>query len=207
MTERTNHHIQGVSSIELLPVDRIRVLNTRSRNKQVYAAIVDNIAQIGLKRPITVTASGSDDQGPLYGLVCGQGRLDAFKALGETHIPCFVVEMSEADCYVLSLVENLARRRHSNAELLGAIRALKDRGYTTSKIAHKTGLDHRYVGVMLHLLKNSEQRLIAAVERGWLSITLANQISRAGDAEVQTVMVEVLSSSNRSLMGVQSRSP
>jgi ParB family chromosome partitioning protein len=43
---------------------------------------------------------------------------------------------------------------------------------------------------MLRLLKHSEQRLVAAVERGWLSITLADQISRAGDSEVQSVMLE-----------------
>jgi ParB family chromosome partitioning protein len=94
----------------------------------------------------------------------------------------------------MSLVENLARRRHSNEELLGAIRTLKMRGYTTAQIADKTGLDPKYVRVMLHLLKHSEQRLIAAVERGWLSIKLADEISRAGDGEVQNVMMEAYQS-------------
>jgi ParB family chromosome partitioning protein len=126
----------------------------------------------------------------MYDLVCGQGRLEAFKAVGETHIPCFVVSVSESDAFLLSLVENLARRRHSNADLLGAIRVLQARGYSTPQIASKTGLDPKYVAVMLHLLKNGEQRLIAAVERGWLSVKLANQISRVGDTEVQAVMME-----------------
>jgi ParB family transcriptional regulator, chromosome partitioning protein len=186
----SNHQIQGPTTIQLLPVDRIRVLNSRSRNKKIYAAIVDNIAQVGLKRPITVTTNSSDADGPLYHLVCGEGRLDAFKALGETHIPCFVVTVSESDAYLMSLVENLARRRHSNDELLGAIRTLQSRGYTTPQIASKTGLDPKYVSVMLHLLRHSEQRLVAAVERGWLSISLADRISRAGDAEMQSVMME-----------------
>jgi ParB family chromosome partitioning protein len=190
----SQHHIQGPATVQLLPIDRIRVLNSRSRNKRVYAGIVDNILGIGLKRPITVTPNGSDESGPAYNLVCGEGRLNAFRALGETYIPCLVVSASESEAYLMSLVENLARRRHSNEELLGAIRSLKDRGYTVTQIAAKTGLDQKYITTMLHLLKNGEQRLIAAVERGWLSISLADKISRAGGAEVQAVMMEAYES-------------
>ena len=192
--ESADHHVQGPGKVQLLPLTRIRVLNSRSRNKRIYAAIVENISGIGLKRPITVTSNGSDESGPLYDLVCGEGRLNAFKALGETSIPCLVVNASESDAHLMSLVENLARRRHTNEELLEAIRSLQGRGYTVSQIARKTGLDNGYVTVMLHLLKHSEQRLIAAVERGWLSISLADKISRAGGAEVQTAMMEAYDS-------------
>jgi len=190
----SQHHIQGPGTVQLLPVTRIRVLNSRSRNKRIYAAIIENISGVGLKRPITVTSNGSDDGGLLYDLVCGEGRLNAFKSLGETLIPCLVVTASESDAHLMSLVENLARRRHSNEELLEAIRSLQGRGYTVSQISRKTGLDNGYITVMLHLLKHSEQRLIAAVERGWLSISLADKISRAGGAEVQTAMMEAYDS-------------
>jgi ParB family chromosome partitioning protein len=186
----SEQRIRKSSEIKLLPVDRIRVLNSRSRNKRFYAGIVDNISNIGLKRPITVTQSGADDKGPIFNLVCGEGRLDAFKALGEAMIPCVVVDASDQDAYLMSLVENLARRRHTHEEILIAIRLLKERGYSVAQISSKTGLEPKYIAVMLHLLKNGEQRLIAAVERGWLSITLAEKISRAGGAEVQAVMVE-----------------
>ena len=58
---------------------------------------------------------GDGDAGPLdrrvmagevYDLVCGQGRLEAFVALGQNEIPAIVIEASEEDCYVMSLVEN-----------------------------------------------------------------------------------------------------
>lgn len=191
VTEKLHaHHIQGPSEVRMIAVDRIKVLNSRSRNKKVYAAIVENISGIGLKRPITVTPNGSDSEGPLYSLVCGEGRLEAFRALGEKLVPCLVVNASEGDAFLISIVENLARRRHSNDEILGAIRTIKKRGYSVSQIAAKTGLDPAYIKVMLHLLQHGEERLIAAVERGWLSLNLADRISRSGPADVQAAMVE-----------------
>ena len=52
---------------------RVRVLNPRSRGWKIFAEIVDNIAALGLKRPITVTIGGADDDGPLYDLVYAVG--------------------------------------------------------------------------------------------------------------------------------------
>ena len=150
--------------IRRVPVDRIRVINPRARNPKIFASIVDSIATIGLKRPITVALNGSDESGPRYDLVCGQGRLEAFMALGEKEIPSIVVQASEADRYLMSLVENLARRKHSNADLLSAVRALDERGYTAMQIARKTGLDQTYIRGVLQLLAAGEERLIAAVE-------------------------------------------
>src|SRR3546814_1795341 len=70
----------------MIPIDRITVVNPRVRNKKVFKGIVENIAEIGLKRPITVTSRHGED-GPLYDLVCGQGRLEAFRQLGQTEVP------------------------------------------------------------------------------------------------------------------------
>ncbi|MBK1725421.1 chromosome partitioning protein ParB, partial [Thiocystis violacea] len=41
--------------VTLIPTDRIRILNPRVRNRRNFDDIVDNIARIGLKRPITVS--------------------------------------------------------------------------------------------------------------------------------------------------------
>jgi ParB family chromosome partitioning protein len=40
-----------------------------------------------------------DDGDPRYVLVCGEGRLNAFRILGETHIPALVVDVSLPDEY------------------------------------------------------------------------------------------------------------
>ncbi len=114
-------------------------MNPRVRNKKIFKEIVDNIAELGLKRPITVTRRDQAD-GPRYDLVCGQGRLEAYQALGQREIPALVIDADSEDCLVMSLVENLARRQHRAIDLLHDIQGLKRRGYTEDEIAQKTGL-------------------------------------------------------------------
>ena len=183
------HHLAGPGKIRSIPIDRIRIPNPRSRAKKVFADIVENISRVGLKRPITVTLAEEDGDGPTYLLVCGQGRIEAFQALGETAIPASVVTASEADLYLMSLVENLARRQHSSRDLLHAVRVLDERGYTASKIGKKIGLDSGYIYGILTLLKAGETRLINAVEQGWLPIYIATEIAKAGDQDVQTELI------------------
>lgn len=181
-------HVAEESLIRLIPLDNIRVLNPRMRNRQVFAKLVENISALGLKRPITVTPTAISAE--TFEIVCGQGRFEAYQALGEKKIPCIVVTASEADRYLISLVENLARRKHSNKELLISIQILSDRGYTPQQIASKTCLDVTYIHGILLLLRQGEERLIAAVEKGWVSISLATEIARSEDSEVQHAMME-----------------
>ena len=116
--------------IHMIPVDAITVLNPRSRNKRVFSELVTSIAHLGLKKPITVSRHRGE---PGYDLVCGQGRLEAFITLGETEIPAIVIEASEEDCYVMSLVENLARRNPRSLELMREIGALKTAATATPR--------------------------------------------------------------------------
>jgi ParB family chromosome partitioning protein len=79
----------------MIPIERITVLNPRERNKRVFGDIVTNIAHLGLKRPITVTRRGEGEGSEHYDLVCGQGRLEAYRALGQVEIPALVIDASE----------------------------------------------------------------------------------------------------------------
>jgi ParB family chromosome partitioning protein len=122
---------QPVPQIRSIPTDTVAVLNPRVRNKKVFNELVTSIANLGLKKPITVSRRKDGDG---FDLVCGQGRLEAFIALGQTEIPAVVIEASEEDCFVMSLVENLARRQHTPLELVREIGALRKRGYPTIKL-------------------------------------------------------------------------
>jgi len=152
--------------IQLILIEQIIVLNPRSRNKPLFNTIVTNISHLGLKRPITVTPRPDGK----YDLVCGQGRLEAYKALGATTIPAIIITATKEDRYLMSLVENIARRRHTTTELLKEICTLKTRGYTAEEISAKTDLDRAYVNSITHLLEHGEERLIEAVERGALPL-------------------------------------
>lgn len=179
--------------IELIPLDQITVLNPRVRNKKVFRDIVDNIAGIGLKRPITV-ARRSTPEGPRYDLVCGQGRLEALRELGQREIPAIVVDAGSEDCLVMSLVENLARRQHRAVELLRDIQGLKQRGYSPEEVAQKTGLSFEYVRGVIRLLENGEHRLLRAVESGHIPISIAIEIAESDDEGVQRALQQAYES-------------
>ncbi|MBB3256226.1 ParB family chromosome partitioning protein [Paraburkholderia bannensis] len=176
--------------ITLISSDRLRVLNPRTRNALFFSQLVENIAMVGLKRPISVARGGSDDEGDWYEVLCGQGRFEALKHLGETMIPCCIFDAPQVDRYLISLTENIARRRHTTEELLSGIQVLRSRGYNSEQIARKTNLDASYITSILHLLDNGEQRLVRAVEKRVVPIWLAVEISRASSEDVQKALLE-----------------
>jgi len=178
---------EPVQAIEWIAIDRIAIVNPRTRNKKVFKEIVDNIAEIGLKRPITVTRRNEAD-GHYYDLVCGQGRLEAYLELGQAEVPALVVSAGAEDCLIASLVENCARRHHRALDLLEAIDGLRERGYSTAEIAGKTGLSAEYVYGVSHLLERGEQRLLRSVEAGTLPVSVAIEIADAEDADVQNAL-------------------
>jgi ParB family transcriptional regulator, chromosome partitioning protein len=178
---------EPVPTVEMIPIDRITVVNPRVRNKKIFKSITENISQIGLKRPITVSKR-KDKDGARYDLVCGQGRLEAYQNLGQTEIPALVVNADAGDCMVMSLVENLARRQHRAIDLLQDIDGLKQRGYNDIEIANKTGLTPEYVRGVSGLLAKGEHRLLRAVETGQVPLTVAVDIANSGDAEVQNAL-------------------
>ncbi|MFZ1414932.1 MAG: plasmid partitioning protein RepB C-terminal domain-containing protein [Defluviicoccus sp.] len=182
------------TAVRLVPVAAVRVLNPRHRNRKIFQEIVDNIAALGLKRPITVTEGQHDANGTRYDLVCGQGRLEACQALGETMVPAIVIEASEADCYLMSLVENLARRVRTPMDLINAIMSLKERGYSVDEIAEKTNLGRTYVHGVIALMRDGEERLVTAVEKGQIPLAVAMEIARADDAQVQVLLADAYES-------------
>jgi ParB family chromosome partitioning protein len=178
----------GIRHVELVPIDRVNVLNPRIRNRRNFQEIIDNIARVGLKRPITVSRRMGPDGEVSYNLVCGQGRLEAFVELNHPQIPAIVVDADDPDCMVMSLVENCARRRHRQIELMQEVETLRKRGYDDRANATKLGVTKEWVQLLGGLFDRGEQRLISAVEMGLMPIRLAMEISRASDTEIQSVL-------------------
>ena len=176
-------------TIEMIPISRITVLNPRARNKRQHREIVNNIETIGLKRPITVSKHDGPG-GTRYDLVCGEGRLEAFQMLGQTEIPAVVIEASESECLVMSLVENIARRVQRPIDVMNEIGALRKRGYTEAEISRKIGITSSWVSMIVTLLERGEERLLSAVETGLIPISLAMEISRAESEEAQNLLLD-----------------
>src|SRR5260370_10900648 len=173
-----------LKQIKAIPIDQIRYLKPRVRNRRNFQEIVQSIARVGLKRPITVSPRKAEADSASYDLVCGQGRVEAFIQLGQTQIPAIVIEAEESDCLVMSLVENCARRQHRAIDLLQDISTLRGRGYSDHEIAAKIGASSDYIRMIGTLFEKGEDRLVAAVEAGILPINMAIEIARSGDEDV-----------------------
>lgn len=181
----------NMESAEEIPVDRILVVNPRTRNRVKWLEIVSSIKAVGLKRPITVSRREEPDEaGHTYDLVCGQGRLEAHIELGQPTIQAVVIEASEADRYLMSLVENIARRPSSYKAIYFEVRNLLERGYDGPIIAQKLGIDRSYVHGIVRLVERGEAKLIEQVELGRVPISVAVQIASGDDDEVQKALAE-----------------
>jgi ParB family chromosome partitioning protein len=178
------------SCVQTIPINNINILNPRTRNKKKFEQIVSNISSLGLKKPITVCYRKKNNGNKKYDLVCGQGRLEAYKTLGQIEIPAIIISATPEECLLMSLVENLARRQYRTIELLHEVSSLKERGYNFSQIAHKTDLTSEYVRGVVRLLKKGEDRLLVAVEKGQIPISIAVDIAVSEDHEIQKSLHE-----------------
>ena len=175
--------------IERIPIAQIHIANPRQRSRGRWQMIVANIREVGLKKPITVVRrSEPNADGEQFDLVCGQGRIEAFLALGETTIPAIITEAPREDQFLMSLVENIARRPPSNRDILREVRSLRERGYNIADIARKIGMERMYISGIVHLVEHQEVALIEAVEAGRLPISVAVQIANGKDAEVSEAL-------------------
>src|SRR3546814_5905005 len=110
--------------------------------------------------------------------------------LGEAEIPAVVIDAEEADCLVMSLIENIARRPHRPFDLMAEVGNLAKRGYGDAEIAEKIGCSRGWVGHIVTLLDRGEERLVAAVEAGLIPIAMATEIAQAKGEAAQTILME-----------------
>ncbi|BAV99413.1 MULTISPECIES: plasmid partitioning protein RepB C-terminal domain-containing protein [Bacteria] len=173
-----------------IPIRQIYVLNPRSRNKRVQQEMIENIRAVGLKRPITVARRPKPEGGCHYNLICGQGRLEAFRALNQTEIPAFVLDATQEESLVMSLVENVARRNHTPLELMQELARLRDRGHSDAEIASRIGVSPSWLSEVGALLARGEERLVAAVEAGVLPLSMAMVIAKSSEEGVREVLAD-----------------
>ena len=63
---------------------------------------------------------------------------------------------------------------------------MRENGDPPAEIARKTGLVVSYVNAILKLLAKGEERLLGAVEKGQIPISVAIMIAGSNDAAVQS---------------------
>ncbi len=180
----------------MIPVDKIHVVNSRSRESKRYQSIVQSITNLGLKIPIVVSPrrqSKAEDQE--YDLVCGQGRLEAYRVSEEFDIPARVIDVSKNDLLLMSLIENIARRQAKRSDLANEILRLESIGYTAYQISQKIHSNFDFVNGIMILHRSGEERLLDAVMNEKISIKVATLIADAtSNTDAQNSIMEAYES-------------
>jgi ParB family chromosome partitioning protein len=176
--------------IHVIEIAEVFVANPRPRNPVKFQALVDSIKVVGLKKPITVCPRENLTHNFRYELICGQGRLEACQILGKTKIAAIFVQATREQQYLMSLVENIARRPPSQRALLFEVRSLIDRGYKGDQIAQKLGLDRTFAYGVVHLLEHGENVLLEAVDAGRIPLRIATIVATGTNEQVQAALID-----------------
>ncbi len=128
----------AVSSVELIPIDRIKEDNPRKKFTELDD-LAASIESVGLLEPIVVRKRPDG-----YELIAGGRRMRAFKKLGKDTIPAIVQDADflkdDATRDAAKLIENIQRENLLPAEFANAVAALLSKGgWTQATIAEKLG--------------------------------------------------------------------
>jgi ParB family transcriptional regulator, chromosome partitioning protein len=177
--------------IKLIPIQNIRILNPRHRDRKKFEAIIQSIKNLGLKKPIKVslrTAQEGQEDG--YDLVAGQGRIEACVALGFKEIPAIVTRLCKEDRLLMSLVENLARRFPHTMDLMNEIQRLKAQGDSNVTIGKKLDVANSFIGGLLKLMNAGEERLLDAAIKNKIPLGVAIDIVSTDSIEAQRELLK-----------------
>ncbi len=174
---------------EKIPVDEIKVINSRDRDKEQFEMNVESIDHVGLLKPIRVNDKFLPRSG-VYELICGQGRLLAHQNLGRKEVLAEVVTCSRKEAYLQSLVENIARTKPDSMDFARELKRLHDEGWDFKRIARVACKCESYIKDYIRLVEKGEERLIRGVEQGVFPIKFAIQVSSTEDAQIQNVLMD-----------------
>jgi ParB family transcriptional regulator, chromosome partitioning protein len=174
---------------EEVPIDKVKVINSRNRDKEQFDMNVESIESVGLLKPIRVNdkfLEATDE----YELICGEGRLLAHKKLGKTHVMAEVVTCTRKESLLQSLIENIARTKPGSMDFARELKRLHDEGLDFKQIAKIACKSDEYVRSYIRLVEQGEERLIQGVESGIFPVNFAMQVASTEDSQIQGVLMD-----------------
>jgi ParB family chromosome partitioning protein len=171
-----------------VPISQIKIINPRERDPAKFRENVDSIRRVGLKRPIVLNTRFLKETG-FYELVCGQGRIEACKQLDYEKIPSLLIDVDRPTGLLMSIAENNVRRTPSPLWFANVIKGLHESGMNNHEIGNILGCDPSTVSEYLNLINQGKEALIRAVENNKISISVALEIARTPEAELQELLV------------------
>lgn len=174
---------------EEIPIESIKVINTRNRDQEQFEMNVESIDHVGLLKPIRVNDKFVDRTG-FYELICGEGRLLAHRRLGRETVKAEVITCTRKEAYLQSLVENIARTKPGSMDFARELKRLHDEGWDFKRIARIACKSEPYIRDYIRLVKQGEERLIHGVEQGVFPINFAILVASSDDSQMQNVLMD-----------------
>lgn len=178
-------YIQPISITKLIPHPK----NPR-RDLGDLTELTESIKAVGVLQNLTVVENGDGT----YTIVIGHRRHAAAKEAGLTQLPCFVVDMTEAEQVATMLLENLQRNELTLYEQAYGFQTMLDLGESVESISEKTGFSKSTVKRRLKLTELDMEELKLASER---QITLSD-LEKLSEIEDPKARSEVLKSAGTS---------
>ena len=187
-------------SVHDIQVEDIKFFVRRARSAGAYSRLKDSIRELGLKQPIHVRdISGwarGDRKRPdgglyQYELICGQGRLQAFRDLGLPRIPAMIVDVPEHEIVGRFLAENVMRKKLSWYDKAQLVKRDVDAGMSIADIKEKYFVTAGQAYKYLRILRQASGKLLSESEIQELSMNQAEELTSV-DADTQEIVVDVL---------------
>jgi len=173
----------------MVPLDKIKVLNSRNRDHEEFKHNIRSIKEVGLRKAIVVNRRYLEKSG-YYDLVCGEGRYLAFKELGHNEILAEVVSCNKKQALLYSLVENIARVPPRSMWFAREVKRMYDSNYPLAEISNITGFSEGYLRDYINLVERDEERLIKGVEDGLFPISFALLVAKSDSASIQNLLMD-----------------
>lgn len=174
---------------EEVPIEKVKVINARTRDKEQFDMNVESIESVGLMKPIRVNDKFLESTG-FYELICGEGRLLAHQQLGKTHVMAEVVTCTRKEALLQSLIENIARTKPDSMDFARELKRLHDEGCDYKQIAKIACKTEEFIRSYIRLVEQGEDRLIQGVESGTFPIKFAIQVVSTEDSQIQGVLMD-----------------
>lgn len=174
---------------EEIPIDKVKVINSRSRDQDQFEMNVTSIDSVGLLKPIRVNDKFLESSGT-YELICGEGRLLAHRQLGREKVLAEVVTCTRKEALLQSLVENIARTKPGSMDFARELKRLRDEGWPYEEIARIACKSEKYIRDYIRLVEQGEDRLIHGVETGIFPIKFAVQVATTDDSQLQNLLMD-----------------
>lgn len=173
-----------------IPVANIKPNKYQSREKfdeSQLKTLADSILEHGLAQPITVRPSNENGT---YELVMGERRWRAAILAGLSEIPAIIKPLSEKECFVISLIENLQRSDlNPIEEAKGYKRLMAEFNLTQDDLAKTLGKSRSTVANITRLL-SLPQNIQDAISEGKITEGHARAIASIDDPLKQRMLLE-----------------